>query len=159
MVERFVMGFLDYIMDTSKFGPKKYRKLLFYLLLLFTTAIILSVILVFAADRIFFVFIFFGLSFGTTLAIVSTMGFLYAITWNVYMILHHFELWKRSMFRFSIRERSQASRQIGVLQDPFLDKIFTWWHKAGMFLFKMWLVVFVLVVFGYFVWLYIWPRG
>lgn len=155
MAERFVMGFLDYIMDTSKLGPKKYRKLLIYLILLFTIATILT----FMADKLFFVFIFFGISFGATLAIVSIMGILYAIAWSVYMILHHRGLWMRSMFRTSMRERSRASRQIGILEDPFLDKIFIWWHKAGMFLFKMWLVVFVLVVFGYFVWLYLWPRS
>lgn len=155
MVERHVMGFLDYIMDTSKLGPKKYRKLLFYLLLLF----IIATILTFMVDKLFFVFIFFGISFGATLAIVLTMGILYAIVWSVYMIFHYRGLWIRSMFRTSIRERSRASRQIGILEDPFLDKIFTWWHKAGMFLFKMWLVVFVLVVFGYFVWLYLWPHS
>jgi len=155
----FVMGFLDYIMNTSKLGHKKYRKLLIYLILLFTIAIILSVILVFAADKFFFVFIFFGISFGATLAMVCIMGFLYAIAWNVYMISHHRGLWIRSMFRASIKERSRASRQIGILEDTFLDKIFTWWHKAGMFLFKMWLIVFVLVVFGYFVWLYLWPHS
>jgi len=153
------MRFLDYIMDTSKLGPNKNRRLLFWFVLFVLIAIVLSVLLVFAADKLAFLFIFFGISFGATLAMVLVMGILYMIVWSAHMILYHRKLWIRSMFRSSVRERTQASRQIGALEDPFLDRIFTWWHKAGMLLFKTWLVVYILVVVAYIVWSFLWPHG
>lgn len=146
-------------MDTSKLGRHKARGLLRYFIGFVAVAIVLSVLLVFGAEKLFFPLILFGISFGATLAMVSIMGILYMILWSVHMILHHRGLWIRSMFRFSVRERAQASRQIGALEDPFLDKVFIWWHKGGMFLFKAWLVVYISVVVGYFVWHYFWPHG
>ncbi|MBN2136391.1 MAG: hypothetical protein JW720_01150 [Sedimentisphaerales bacterium] len=154
------MRFLDYIMDTSKLeGKNPYRRLLRYFFLFFAIAALLSVLLVFGSEKAPFLVIFFGLSFGATLAMVCIMMVLYAIVWSAYMILHHRELWIRSMFRSSVREGIQVSRQIGALQDPFLDRIFMWWNKVGMFLVKIWLVVYVLVVVGYIVWACFWPHA
>jgi len=145
------MEFLDYFMDTSKLGPRKYRRLLVYFLWLFAIALVLSFIFFFAGEKFFFLFIFGFISFWVTGVLVFIISAVYMIASNIYLFKHHRQLWK-AMFRHSLRERVQAGRTIRSLNDPFLVKTGMWWNKAGLFLFKLWLIVFTFVVIGYLVW-------
>ena len=151
----FNMGFLDYIMDASKLGPRKHRRLLTYLLCLFAIALVLSLVFFFAAEKFFFLFIFGFISFWVTGVLVFIVSAVYMIASNIYLFKHHRQLWK-TMFPHSLRERVQAGRAIRSLNDPFLCKIGMWWNKAGLFLFKIWLIVFFLVMIGYLAWHYFW---
>lgn len=152
------MGFLDYFMDTSKLGPRKYRRLLIYFLLLLAIALILSLIFLFAAERFFFLFLFGFISFWVTGVLVLIIFAVYMVASEIYLFKHHRQLWK-TMFRPSPRERMQAVRTIRSLNDPFLSKIGMWLNKAGLFLFKLWLIVFTSVAVGYLVWHYFWRTG
>jgi hypothetical protein len=153
------MGFLDYFMDPSKLGPRKYRRLLIYFLWLLAIALVLSFVFLFVAEKFFFLFMFGFISFWVTGALICIISFVYGIASNIYIFKHHRQLWKKVMIHPSLKERRQAAKAIRSLNDPFLIKIERRWNKAGFFLFKLWLIVFTSVVGGYFVWHYFWRSG
>jgi hypothetical protein len=148
------MGFLDYFMDTSKLGPRPYRRLLIYFLGLLAIALVSSLIFLFAAERFFFLFLFGFISFWATTGLVFIISAVCGIASQIYLFKYHRQLWKIFMCRPSLKERCQAARDIRSLNDPFLIKTEVWWNKAGLFLFKLWLIVFAFVVVGYLAWHY-----
>jgi hypothetical protein len=59
---------------------------------------------------------------------------------------HHPDLWARSLFRMSVKERVQASIEIACLKIPLLEKIGTLVNRGGTLIFRIWLTVFILTV-------------
>jgi len=140
------------------FNKKRYPKLLITILLLPVIAIALGFLIIFGFEKCPLILIIGFISFWITGFLVWIISAVYMIVSHIYLFKHHRQLWK-AMFRHSLKERMQASNDIRSLNDPFLSKITMQWNKAGLFLFKLWLIVFVLVVVGYLVWYYFWSNS
>jgi len=137
------MKLFENVVNSERVRNRSFKKIIFFVI---GIVLLLSYVSVFGLGRYWWILVFGGISLALACGLVSILIIIYAVAWNWQMIRHHPDLWARLLFRISIKERVQASIEIASLKNPFLEKMGLWVNKAGVLIFQVWLVVFILTV-------------
>ncbi len=140
------MKFLDYIMDTKQLGSHPYRKILIALALCIVIAIAFSLLLISGSRIAPFLLIFGGLTFAPIFLLIWILLVGYAICQNIYLFRYHRVLFKKQFARGSLKQRHEVSLQIRNLKDPYLERFARRSNSIGMWAFKIWIGVYIVIV-------------
>lgn len=135
------MKLFENIVNSERVCNCGFKKIIF---LIIGIVLLLSYVSVFGLGRYWWILIIGAISLALACGLVSILMVIYAVVWNWQMIRHHPDLWARSLFRISIQERVQASREIASLKHPFLERMGFGVNKLGILVFKIWLFAFIL---------------
>ena len=124
---------------------KRSRNILLFIIVPLVFSISGIVILWWLASRAPFLIYVGVISFALAACACFVCCVFLALRTSLYVRKRHYGLWKKG-FSFSYKQRAEASRQIALLDDPYLKTISLKWNRIGMFWFFLWLVFFVVGV-------------